>query len=108
MNAFLGKALAALNIRLVLGSDGEGEIKLFSKVRGSSKVALENLARTITDDCKREPGRLVISHCQNEAGANLLSKALEELCPFEEKVILPTRALSSMYADVGGVMDAFN
>lgn len=108
MNAFLGKALAMLNIRLILGSDGDGNIKLVSKVRGGSANAIAKLAETIADACRETKGKtLVITHCQNAAAAKSLVKTVKETCSFGQIVVQPTGGLSSMYADIGGVLAAF-
>ena len=108
MNSFLGKALAALNIKLVLGSDGDGNIKLVAKVRGGFDAALEKLAQTIADDHKGSSGNLVITHCKNKIGVDSLLNKLDGKAKFEKIIVLPTGALSGMYADIGGVLAAFN
>ncbi len=108
MSAFLGKALAMLNIRLILGSDGNGNIKLFSKVRGGSEKAIDKLADTIADACREKKDQiLVITHCQNLQSVKILIKAVKETCSFKQIVVCPTGGLSSMYADIGGVLAAF-
>jgi len=107
MNPLLGKALGLLNIRLILGSDGEGNIKLFSKTRGAA-AALHRLAETITENCSRRTGgKLVISHCMNPQGAASLAAEVKAACRFDSIDILPTGGLSSMYASRGGVIAAF-
>ena len=104
----MGKALAALNIKLVLGSDGDGNIKLVAKARGGFEAALDKLAQTIADDRKGSTGNLVITHCQNKEGADSLLKKLKSKSDFEKIVVLPNGALSGMYSDIGGVLAAFN
>lgn len=107
MNPLLGKALGLLNIRLILGSDGEGSIKLFSKARGAA-AALHRLAETITENCAgRTEGKLVITHCMNPQGAAALADEVKASCKFESIDILPTNGLSSMYASRGGIIAAF-
>lgn len=107
MNAFLGKALDMLNIRLILGSDGEGNVKLFSKTRGS-QAALKKLADTVAENCRdAENSTLVITHCFNPAGAQQVGKIAGEACSFKQVVIRPTGGLSSMYASRGGIITAF-
>ena len=108
MNAFLGKALAMLNIRLILGSDGDGNIKLISKVRGGSANAITKLAETIAESCGETKGQtLVITHCQNAEAVKSLLKLVESSCSFKQIIVQPTGGLSSMYADIGGVLAAF-
>jgi DegV family protein with EDD domain len=108
MNAFLGKALAVLNIRLILASDGNGNIKLVSKVRGGSENTIAKLAEKVADSCWETKGQtLVITHCKNAPAVKVLIKILKERCSFAQIVIMPTGGLSSMYADIGGVLVAF-
>lgn len=107
MNAFLGKALAMLNIRLILSSDGDGNIKLVSKVRGGSENTIAKLADKIVENCEETRGKtLVITHCKNSAAVKDLLKSVKERCSFGQIVIVPTGGLSSMYADIGGVLAA--
>lgn len=107
MNSFLGKALTMLNIRLILSSDGNGNIKLVSKVRGGSEKAIENLADKIVERCGETKGQtLVITHCKNTLAVKALIKSVKERCSLGQIVIMPTGGLSSMYADIGGVLAA--
>lgn len=107
MNPLLGKALGLLNIRLILGSDGEGSIKLFSKARGAA-AALHRLAETVTENCANASGgRLVITHCMNPQGAAALADEVKAACRFDSIDMLQTSGLSSMYASRGGIIAAF-
>lgn len=107
MNPLLGKALGLLNIRLILGSDGEGSIKLFSKARGAA-AALHRLAETVTENrAGSSGGRLVITHCMNPQGAAALAGEVREACRFDGVDLLQTGGLSSMYASRGGIIAAF-
>lgn len=107
MNSFLGKALTMLNIRLILSSDGDGNIKLVSKVRGGSEKTIAKLADKIVENCGETKGKtLVITHCKNTVAVKALIKILKERCSFGQIVIMPTGGLSSMYADIGGVLAA--
>lgn len=107
MNAFLGKALAMMNIRLILSSDGHGNIKLVAKVRGGSENAIAKLADKIVENCAETKGQtLVITHCKNTAAVKALIKSVKERCSLGQIVVMPTGGLSSMYADIGGVLAA--
>ena len=107
MNSFLGKALTMLNIRLILSSDGDGNIKLVSKVRGGSENTIAKLADKIVENCGETKGKtLVITHCKNIVAVKALIKIVKERCSFSQIVVMPTGGLSSMYADIGGVLAA--
>ena len=50
---------------------------------------------------------IVISHCQNEAFALNLKKAVEAEYPDKIVKIYPTRGLCSYYAEKGGIIVGF-
>lgn len=107
MSSFKGKALSMLNIKLILGSDGDGNIKLFSTARGYTN-AINKLAETIAGTCGEKKGQtLVITHCRNATAVKVLVKLVKASCSFKRIVVMPTGGLSSMYADIGGVLAAF-
>ncbi len=56
MSKIKGRIISALNIRPLLGSDGDGNIALYSIARGE-KQSVEKLARTVADSGYRQKGR---------------------------------------------------
>lgn len=102
-----GKLISAFHIRPILGSDGNGNISLFSHAQGW-KQALKKLADAIGESRREtEGGCMVISHCGNAAFAEELRQAVEARYRFSEILVLPTRGLSSVYANEKGVIIAF-
>jgi len=107
MNKIVGHIATIMHIRPILGSDGDGNIALFSKVRGS-RQALDKLADTIEESGKQTEGEtMVITHCNNLSGATLLKKIISERYKFAKIHIIPTGGLSSMYANNGGIIMAY-
>ncbi len=107
MNRITGKIISAFHIRPILGSDGNGNIALFSHAQGW-KQALKKLADTIEQSGRATEGEtLVISHCQNPEFAEELRAELAARYHFAEILVLPTRGLSSIYANEKGVILAF-
>ncbi|MBQ2774551.1 MAG: DegV family protein [Clostridia bacterium] len=105
--SLLGKAVTLLNIKFVLGDDGDGKIKIFSKAKGFN-AAIKRMIEVIGEQSKNLHERtLVITHCENEAAAQYVAKAVKELYNFKEIIISKTSGLSSMYAGRGGVILAF-
>jgi len=107
LNKITGKIISVMNIKLVMGADGNGNIALFSKPRGIPRM-LENLVELIESSGKTTEGELlVISHCNNESLAHQLSQRILDKFRFKEILVVPTGGLSSMYADDKGLIMAF-
>ena len=102
-----GTLIQMLNIKLVMGADGNGDIALYEKCRGITK-AIQQLVTLIErsgKDTKNE--NLVISHCNNPSLAEQLKTFIQERCQFKKIYIVPTGGLSTLYADDKGIVMAF-
>jgi len=107
LSKITGKIISVLNIKLVMGADGDGNIALFSKPRGMTQV-LEKLVSLIESSGKETEGEpLVISHCNNGMLAKQLAQRIQDKFRFGEILIVPTGGLSSLYADDKGIVMAF-
>lgn len=107
LNALVGKVISILGIKPVLGSDGNGNIALFSHARGQDQV-VQRLAETVAKSKKETRGQdLVITHCNNPGLAARLKDAIERAYHFRKVWVVPTGGLSSVYADNKGVVIAF-
>ena len=99
-----------LSIRLLMSDDGHGAIKNISKARGI-KGALTQMVETCrkhTEGLAAASQRLVISYCNCPDRARQVRDMIREKCPaIGELVMTPTSALSSMYANDGGVVIAY-
>lgn len=107
LNRIAGKLISVLNIKLVMGSDGSGNIALFAKLRGINQM-IEKLLSLIEGSGRKTDGEnLVISHCNNPGVAKLLEAAIKQKYHFKEIFVVPTGGISSLYADDGGIVMAF-
>ena len=107
MSKVSGAIATILNIKLLMGSDGNGSIALVSKQRGINK-AIDKIVSLIKESGRKIEGEnLVISHCNNPDLAERLTDAIRRLYNFKEIFIIPMRGLSSMYADDKGIVLAF-
>ena len=99
-----------LSIRLLMSDDGHGAIKNISKARGI-KGALGQMVETCrkhTEGLAAASQRLVISYCNCPERAQQVKAMIREKCPaIGEIVMTPTSALSSMYANDGGIVIAY-
>lgn len=113
-NGRVSKAVAliagVLSIRLVMSDDGHGSIKQVGKARGM-KGALAQMVETCrkhTEGLAAGSQRLVLSYCNCLERARQVRDMIAEKCPaIGEIVMVPTSALSSMYAYDGGVVIAY-
>ena len=83
----------------------EGTIKMKKIAKGGKKTL-----QVIMNDFKERTAdkeSIVISHCQNEAFALNLKKAVEAEYPEKIVKIYPTRGLCSYYAEKGGIIVGF-
>lgn len=107
MGKIKGKLISALNIKPIMGADGDGNIALFSHARGQNQI-IERMADMIRKSGKRTEGEsLVISHCNNPGLAEKLMQEIKKRYHFEEILVLPTGGLSSLYANDKGIIMAF-
>jgi DegV family protein with EDD domain len=107
LNRITGKIISTLHIRPIMGADGSGNISLVGHVQGW-KQAVKKLSDAIASDGRPTRGEsLVITHCNNPSIAEELRNEIERRYEFSEILILPTRGLSSLYANDKGVIMAF-
>jgi DegV family protein with EDD domain len=107
LNKVAGKLTSLLNIKPILGSDGQGVIKLFGFSRNQNK-AIAKMAALVAESGKpTEDESLVVTHCGNQVLAERIVAAITQKSRFREVLILPTRGLSSVYTDEQGVVMAF-
>ncbi len=107
LNRITATIISTLHIRPIMGADGDGNISLFSHVQGWKQV-VKKLADTIETDGRDTEGQsLVITHCNNPSLAEELKAEVERRYRFSEILVLPTRGLSSLYANEKGVIMAF-
>ena len=107
LNKVAGTLIQMLNIKLIMGADGNGEIALFAKCRGLSNM-LQKMLSLIENSGKDTRQRsLVISHCNNHSLAEQLKTLVQERFHFKNIYIVPTGGLSSLYVDNKGLVMAF-
>ena len=95
------------SISPIMGSDGEGNIKLVEKVRGTKK-AFNRLVEVIGEQGETfEDKVLGIAHCNALNRAEELKKKVEQRYNFKDIIIVETGGLSSVYATEGGIIIAF-
>jgi len=107
LGALKGKIASVLNVKLLLGADGKGEIGLYAKVRGT-KAMLDKMISLISMSGRVTEGEnAVISHCNNQSLAEQLAGMIRQRFDFREIFIIPTRGTASLYADNKGIILAF-
>lgn len=107
MNKITGTLITMLGIKPIMSEDGDGNIALYSHARGEKQI-IEKLTDTITKSDRDFEGQsMVIAHCNNPGLADKLMNEIKKRVPFKEILIVPTRGISSMYANNKGLIMAF-
>lgn len=107
MTKVTAKLAQIMNIKLIMGSDGDGNIALYNKARGKKKMLKELLSLISKSGKGSKDDTMVITHVNNPSLASELCDMVKEQFRFKEILIVPTRGLSSFYADNQGIVIAF-
>ena len=107
LSKIAGKLITTLNIKPVLGSDGDGNVAMYSKARGAKQI-VQKLADTIDKFGPDTDGKdLVIAHCNNPVLAESFEALARARYNFRSILIITTRGLSSLYSDDKGIVIAY-
>lgn len=105
-----GRIATMVRLCPLMGEDGEGNIRLVSPSLGIER-SLRKLVETVahwTSEKKEKSVLLLIGFCNCLERAETLKQRLLAKCPAVSEIILvPTGVLSTMYANNGGVVVAF-
>lgn len=102
-----GLIASVLNFKPIMQDDGDGNITLYEKVRGTKK-AFAKLVEAIKDRGKdTENLRLVITHVNALDRAMELREEILKNYNLKEIVVVQTAGLCSSYADDGGIVLAY-
>ena len=106
MSRIAGVVAGSLGIRPVAKNNEHGEIDVVGKPRGELAV-IKFIVKTMGEYKKLEGRPVVVSHCKNEKGAQLLAAMIQDTFSPSEVTILETRILCSYYTQPGGLIIAF-
>jgi len=98
----VAKAASVLHICMVGRASDEGTLQPLHKCRGEKKALA-----AIVDEMKErlyQGGRVRISHCMNEVGAQMLKKLILDAFPNADVRINLNRGLCCFYAERGGLI----
>ena len=103
MRPIVGTLLRSLGIHIIADATAEGTIHVADKARGEGKTyrAITALMRQSKDCTGAE---VVISHCENLAGAMKLKQQILDDLPVKSVDILSCRGLTSFYAMEKGLI----
>lgn len=102
-----GLIATTLNILPIMGTDGQGEIKLVEKVRNSNKAYLRLIEILQEEIAKNGSKILTITHVGNIERASQIKEAALKFAEIEEVIMVKCAGLSSMYADKKGIIVAY-
>lgn len=107
LHKITAKLISILNIKPIMGSDGDGNIAFFSYAR-SEKQIVDKMANTVGESGRAtDDAYMVIAHCNNLPLAEKLKDAVLRCYRFRDILIVPTRGISSLYANDKGIIMAF-
>lgn len=98
----IAKMADVLNIHIVGCASREGTLEVLHKCRGANRSYSSMLKEMIQNGYSN--GKVIISHCENEAGAKLLKSQIEAVYETPDIRILPTGGLCSFYAERKGIL----
>lgn len=103
MRPLVGNLLKTLGIHIIADATAQGTIHVSDKARGEVKTyrTITALMRT-SKDCTG--AHVIISHCENLAGALKLKQQILEDLPVKDVEILSCRGLTSFYAMQKGLI----
>ena len=107
LSKIAGRLIKTLNIKLIMGSDSNGEIALFEKCRGTKAMITQLLSLIQKSKKNTQDENIVISHCNNPSLANELKLLIQKQFSFKQIYVVPTGGLSSLYAANRGIVLAF-
>ena len=107
LSALKSKIAGVLNIKLLMGSNEKGEISLYAKMRNKNQILDKMIALISESGRKTEDENAVISHVNNPGLAEQLAGKIRERFNFKKVFIVPTRGVSTMYANDQGIVLAF-
>lgn len=105
LNRVVGFVAGKMGMRIVGCGSEEGRLEMLRKSRGESRTLAVLLEEMDHRGYNGTP--VVISHCFNEASANLLKNGIENKWAGAQVSILPCSGITSFYAEDGGIIVGF-
>ena len=104
LNPIIGKAVKALKLCMLATVSPEGTMDVIAKVRTFGKTMDKSIAEAVKRGVKGK--HIIISHCLNLKGAELMKSKLLEVFPEAAIEIRSTGLLCGYYAEKGGLIVA--
>ena len=98
----VAKIAGVLGIRIVGKASEQGTLEPTDKCRGEAK-SLSTIVKRLKESGLKT-GKVLLAHCQNEAGALALAKMIREALPEVAVKIGINLGLCSFYAEKGGIL----
>ncbi len=101
------RIIRALNLKLILTTDKDGNIVSGTQARGSKKAMKKLVAEMKNYGTISKDNLVAIAHCNAPERAQYVKELIEGMYEFRDVIIVKTRGLSSTYANEGGVIVSF-
>ena len=106
LNALQSLITGTLRLKLLMGSTPSGEICKRGQAM-SIKQALSKMVDLMAGDPRHTGRTLFIAHCQCLERAYALQELVRKRCDFGEIIIGATGGISTVYANLGGIIVAY-
>ncbi len=106
MSKISGIMAGAFGIRAVAANTQQGTIDVVAKPRGELN-ALKTMVKLASERKKLEGRPIVISHCKNKKGADLLAAMFKDTLKVGDITVLETGGLCTYYCMPGGLIVTF-
>ena len=103
MRPLVGTLLHSLGIHVIADATPQGTIHVADKARGEAKT-YQAITALMKDSKDCTGAEVVISHCENMAGALKLKQQILEDLPVKSVDVIPCRGLTSFYAMEKGLI----
>jgi len=107
LSKFKGILATTLSIVPIMGTDSDGEIKLFERVRNKNKAYQRLIEIVKSEVLQKNKKTISITHVGNPERVEQLKKELLKIKGVEDIICIKCAGLSSLYADNKGVIVAF-
>ncbi len=106
MRPLVGTLLHTLGIHVIADGTPQGTIRVADKARGEAKT-YKSITKLMGESKDCTGAEVVISHCENAAGAQKLKEQIMKDLQVKSVDILPCRGLTSFYAMERGLIVGF-
>lgn len=105
INSIIAKGIGILGIKIVGKASDVGTLQPMDKCRGDRRAYTALISHM--KKLNYNNGRVIISHTNNQSGANEMNELIKSELGFDNTIIMENRGLCSFYAEPGSILVGF-